>query len=94
MYFCSLSLCRINYCWSGLLFKRQIYEVTVTGTALCRGDSGGGLAFAGRVLSVNRFYLRGIASTAPRSKEKMCNENTYILFTKITKHRELIDRYI
>ncbi|CAB3260968.1 unnamed protein product [Arctia plantaginis] len=61
------------------------------GTALCRGDSGGGLAFADRELGIDRYYLRGIVSTAPRNDDKMCNDNAYTTFTKITKHQEFIN---
>ncbi|CAB3232241.1 unnamed protein product [Arctia plantaginis] len=63
------------------------------GTALCKGDSGGGLAFADQELGVDRYYLRGVVSTAPNN-ENLCNANTYTTFTKITKHEDLIKEYL
>ncbi|CAB3222458.1 unnamed protein product [Arctia plantaginis] len=61
-----------------------------TGKALCKGDSGGGLAFPDRGLGVDRYYLRGIVSAAPRDDQKLCNDNTYTTFTMITKHQDFI----
>ncbi|CAB3222522.1 unnamed protein product [Arctia plantaginis] len=60
------------------------------GTALCQGDSGGGLAFSERERGVDRYYLRGIVSAAPNDEDKLCNDNVYTTFTKITKHQEFI----
>ncbi|GBO99071.1 Modular serine protease [Eumeta japonica] len=42
------------------------------GTALCKGDSGGGLVFAKTEERIQRYYLRGVASTAPNN-DKLCN---------------------
>lgn len=61
---------------------------------MCKGDSGGGLAFSDREQGIDRFYLRGIVSAAPRNDEKKCNDNAYTTFTKITKHQDLINEYI
>ncbi|GBP30642.1 hypothetical protein EVAR_76187_1 [Eumeta japonica] len=35
-------------------------------TALCKGDSGGGLVFAKTEEQLQRYYLKGVASTAPQ----------------------------
>ncbi|XP_075989031.1 modular serine protease-like [Anticarsia gemmatalis] len=63
------------------------------GTALCKGDSGGGLAFADTELGIERYYLRGVVSTAP-SNENKCNVDTYTTFTKITKHEDFIKEFL
>ncbi|KAJ8705493.1 hypothetical protein PYW08_012539 [Mythimna loreyi] len=55
------------------------------GTALCRGDSGGGLAF----LESDRYYLRGIVSTAPNN-DHLCNSNRLTTFTHIIKHEHFL----
>ncbi|KAJ8703773.1 hypothetical protein PYW07_013067 [Mythimna separata] len=59
------------------------------GTALCKGDSGGGLAF----LESERYYLRGIVSTAPNN-EHLCNSNTLTTFTQIIKHEHFLKKHI
>lgn len=67
----------------------RLHFLILSGTALCRGDSGGGLAFPAMELGVDRYYLRGIVSVA-LSSENLCNAHTYTLFTKITKFVDLI----
>ncbi|VVC87201.1 unnamed protein product, partial [Leptidea sinapis] len=59
------------------------------GTTLCKGDSGGGLAFPDWEMGVERFYLRGVVSTAP-TNEDLCNAHTYVTFTQIAKHEHFI----
>ncbi|CAH2062410.1 unnamed protein product, partial [Iphiclides podalirius] len=59
------------------------------GTALCKGDSGGGLAFPESDRGTQRYYLRGIVSTAPRN-ENLCNAHTLTSFTQVTKHEHFI----
>ncbi|XP_046975499.1 modular serine protease-like [Vanessa cardui] len=59
------------------------------GTALCQGDSGGGLAFPASERSTQRFYLRGVVSTAPRNAA-LCNAHTLTAFTQIIKHEHFI----
>ncbi|PZC72580.1 hypothetical protein B5X24_HaOG210911 [Helicoverpa armigera] len=59
------------------------------GTALCRGDSGGGLAFPERERGNDRYYLRGIVSTAA-SNDDACNAHTLTTFTQIIKHEHFI----
>ncbi|XP_050359445.1 modular serine protease-like [Nymphalis io] len=63
------------------------------GTTLCQGDSGGGLAFPALELSTQRYYLRGVVSTAPRN-EDLCNAHTLTAFTQIIKHEHFIKEYI
>ncbi|KAJ0169885.1 hypothetical protein K1T71_014491 [Dendrolimus kikuchii] len=60
------------------------------GTALCKGDSGGGLVFpALEHTGVTRYYLRGIVSTAPKD-QVACNAFTLTTFTEIMKHEFFI----
>ncbi|KOB76914.1 Hemolymph protein 14, partial [Operophtera brumata] len=61
-------------------------------TALCRGDSGGGLAFSDSFRGVARYYLRGVVSTAPKS-DNACNTDTYTSFTSIMKHEHFIKQF-
>ncbi|XP_072941185.1 modular serine protease-like [Epargyreus clarus] len=61
----------------------------LNGTALCEGDSGGGLAFP----DSDKFYLRGIVSTAPRNDDR-CDPNARTTFTEISKHEHFIMDYI
>ncbi|CAK1556053.1 unnamed protein product [Leptosia nina] len=63
------------------------------GTTLCKGDSGGGLAFPDWEMGVERYYLRGIVSTAPNN-EDLCNAHTYVTFTQIIKHEHFIKEYL
>ncbi|XP_064075874.1 modular serine protease-like [Vanessa tameamea] len=63
------------------------------GTTLCQGDSGGGLAFSASERSTQRYYLRGIVSTAPRN-ENLCNAHTLTAFTQVIKHEHFIKEYV
>ncbi|KAF9414620.1 hypothetical protein HW555_007549, partial [Spodoptera exigua] len=63
------------------------------GTALCKGDSGGGLAFPESDRGIDRYYLRGIVSTAPNN-ENLCNSHTLTSFTQIVKHEHFIKEYL
>lgn len=71
-----------------------INMVPCAGKALCKGDSGGGLAFPDRGQGVDRYYLRGIVSAAPRDDQKLCNDNVYTTFTMIRKHQDFIKEYV
>ncbi|KAJ8705554.1 hypothetical protein PYW08_012613 [Mythimna loreyi] len=61
--------------------------------ALCKGDSGGGLVFPETDLSIARYYLRGVVSTAPTGPNK-CNRYTVITFTQIKKHEDFINQFL
>lgn len=65
-----------------------------TGTALCQGDSGGGLAFSDKEYGIDRYYLRGVVSASPNDGDKQCNDNTLTAFTKISKHQDFIKEYV
>uniref|UniRef100_A0A1Y1LR62 Peptidase S1 domain-containing protein n=2 Tax=Photinus pyralis TaxID=7054 RepID=A0A1Y1LR62_PHOPY len=59
---------------------------------VCLGDNGGGLTFQ---RNQNRFYIRGIVSTSPSSKETgtvTCDQNQYATYTMISKYIDLIRR--
>ncbi|KOB69319.1 Pattern recognition serine proteinase, partial [Operophtera brumata] len=58
----------------------------------CRGDSGGGLVFADIQRATERYYLRGVASAAPRS-DAACNTAAYTTFTQLSKHEHFIKQY-
>ncbi|KOB74658.1 Fibrillin-2, partial [Operophtera brumata] len=64
-----------------------------TKTALCRGDSGGGLAFPIADRGTLRYYLHGVVSTAPNGKEVACDTSGYTAFTHILKHEYFIKRF-
>ncbi|KAJ0169890.1 hypothetical protein K1T71_014496 [Dendrolimus kikuchii] len=61
------------------------------GTALCQGDSGGGLVFPDST-SGDRYFLRGIVSTAPVDNN-MCNKFTITTFTDVAKHLNFINNF-
>ncbi|XP_061725879.1 uncharacterized protein LOC133531588 isoform X2 [Cydia pomonella] len=58
---------------------------TVTGKALCRGDSGGGFV----LYSSEIPYLHGVASTAA-GNENLCNAFTHAAFTSLYAHRAFL----
>ncbi|GBP60561.1 Limulus clotting factor C [Eumeta japonica] len=59
------------------------------GTALCRGDSGGGLTFAEIDKGEKRYYLRGVVSTAPQAGQT-CNVYAITAFTHVWRHELFI----
>nr|WGN96293.1 setae polypeptide [Ochrogaster lunifer] len=63
------------------------------GTPLCKGDGGGGLVFPKYDQGVERYYLRGIVSTAPNN-ENLCNANTLTTFTRVRMHEDFIKMYL
>ena len=63
----------------------------VSGTSVCPGDSGGGLAFK----YDERFYLRGIVSIGGQPRgDKKCVNNQYAAFTKISDYLPWIERHM
>ncbi|PZC71575.1 hypothetical protein B5X24_HaOG212966 [Helicoverpa armigera] len=62
------------------------------GTAVCKGDSGGGLAFPEMTGHVTRYYLRGLVSTAP-SDDLNCNTQTITAFTHLLRHQSFIQSH-
>ncbi|KOB68037.1 Pattern recognition serine proteinase [Operophtera brumata] len=61
-------------------------------TAVCKGDSGGGLVFPESYRGTERYYLRGVASTAPKSNDA-CNTAAYTTFTQLMKHEHFIKQF-
>ncbi|KAG6465542.1 hypothetical protein O3G_MSEX015217 [Manduca sexta] len=59
------------------------------GTAVCRGDSGGGLVFQAKWQLLELAFLRGVVSTSPTT-ENMCNTHTWATFTDIHKHESFL----
>ncbi|KAJ0169879.1 hypothetical protein K1T71_014485 [Dendrolimus kikuchii] len=60
------------------------------GTAVCKGDSGGGLTFHRVENGVYKHYLQGVVSTAPNYGTQECNAYTWATFTSIVKHKSFI----
>ncbi|CAH2987638.1 unnamed protein product [Chilo suppressalis] len=63
------------------------------GTALCKGDSGGGLTFPDQEQGNTRYYLRGVVSTAPNN-DNLCNAYWLTTFTQISRHEHFIKNYL
>lgn len=66
--------------------KRTICAGNANGEGVCSGDSGGGLF----VVHENTFYLRGIVSSSLYDFNKVCDVNTYAVFTDVLKFSEWI----
>uniref|UniRef100_A0A2A4J8A8 Peptidase S1 domain-containing protein n=1 Tax=Heliothis virescens TaxID=7102 RepID=A0A2A4J8A8_HELVI len=66
------------------------------GTAVCSGDSGGGLAFPDIQQGKQRFYLRGIVSSSPKpgDTKKHCNIFTVTTFTNVLRQQFFINNYL
>ncbi|XP_068625747.1 modular serine protease-like [Battus philenor] len=79
-----------------LTYDDKICAGSLDGEALCRGDSGGGLAFPWRLEGEGtmRYYLRGIASTSPPSNDvTVCNVRALTSFTFVNKFEKFIKAY-
>lgn len=65
--------------------------VRAASVSVCRGDSGGGLAFSW----AGRYYLRGVVSTAPRAgaEGRACDQRGLAAFTALTQHERFIKEY-
>ncbi|GBP95970.1 hypothetical protein EVAR_76115_1 [Eumeta japonica] len=97
--FVGLSLSRMpsgrwpHFCGDSLpalaLMILPMFGGRVLGTALCKGDSGGGLVFVKEEGQLQRHYLRGISSTAPNNN-KLCNTHAIPTFTHILAHERFI----
>lgn len=59
---------------------------------LFSGDGGGGLVFPQTENNRKKWYLRGIASTAP-NKMDSCDSDKYSTFTNIAYYEALISSY-
>ncbi|KAM3956851.1 modular serine protease-like [Aphomia sociella] len=64
------------------------------GTAVCHGDSGGGLVLPALERSVERYFLRGIVSTSPSAGDHGCNSRTLSTFTRLLSHASFLKRFI
>ncbi|KAG6465544.1 hypothetical protein O3G_MSEX015218, partial [Manduca sexta] len=71
------------------------------GTAVCHGDSGGGLTIPGMVKCANvdppcfelNMFLHGVTSTAPTS-DKSCNIYTWATFTHLLRHEHFVKAHV
>ncbi|XP_068625751.1 modular serine protease-like [Battus philenor] len=97
-----LPVIEFQVCWENvpLDFKAHITSNKFcagyfNGTALCKGDSGGGLAFPSKESGVVRYYLRGVVSTSPTSEtEELCNSLSVTTFTKVSVQAQFIRDYL
>ncbi|XP_073963853.1 transmembrane protease serine 12-like isoform X1 [Choristoneura fumiferana] len=64
------------------------------GTGVCRGDSGGGLAFPSVERGVQRYYLRGVVAPAPYDLVHKCNVDTFTILTHIQHHAAFIKEHV
>lgn len=65
------------------------------GTAVCNGDSGGGLVFESRRAAGGVWYLQGIVSLSPRSPETaQCDPFAYTIFTKVGMYVQWIANHV
>ncbi|KAJ8955194.1 hypothetical protein NQ318_009090 [Aromia moschata] len=60
-------------------------------TAVCKGDSGGGLVFKNP--EDNRYYIHGVVSIGPAEKGE-CNIQQNSLYTKVAFYYEFLDKEI
>ncbi|KAK9751277.1 Serine protease gd N-terminus [Popillia japonica] len=63
------------------------------GSAVCTGDSGGGMVFPRKNTQINKdiwyirgIVIRGIVSVSPRDGDSVCNTKNYAVFTDIAQH--------
>ncbi|XP_077297588.1 modular serine protease-like [Arctopsyche grandis] len=63
----------------------------LNGTALCSGDSGGGLVFSADERGTTRWYLRGIVSVSDLDDTRTtCRKDMYTAFTNVFRHKDFI----
>ncbi|CAG7679807.1 unnamed protein product [Allacma fusca] len=62
------------------------------GTALCNGDSGGGIVFVEKDSNYERYYLKGVVSAGASSQplSKSCSADRYSIFTNVDAFRRWI----
>lgn len=60
------------------------------GSAVCNGDSGGGLVFK----QEGKYYLTGIISLSPAKDANVCDSHQYTLFTKISVYIHFIEEIL
>ena len=63
----------------------------ISGTSVCPGDSGGGLAFEHQ----KRFYLRGIVSIGIEPEgDRKCFTDQFTAFTRVSDFLSWMEPYI
>ncbi|KAJ0169868.1 hypothetical protein K1T71_014474 [Dendrolimus kikuchii] len=92
----SLSKCanESSYSFKSYLNYDKICAGYTNGTAVCKGDSGGGLVFHKTIDGVTRYYLQGIVSIAPVHNVMKCNVYSWAIFTHVYAHRNFIKLYL
>lgn len=98
----ALPVVDIDRCFSESPYSFQSYITSdkicagynnITGSAVCKGDSGGGLVFPSHERAEERYYLRGVVSTSPTSNHA-CNAFVYTTFTQVSRHQHFIEEYL
>ncbi|XP_017890869.1 modular serine protease isoform X2 [Ceratina calcarata] len=88
------SFIRINNESYKLLTQDKLCAGYTNGSAVCDGDSGGGLVFKKGEL----WYLKGIVSvsvgTLQLGAERVCNSYSYSLYTRVSMHIQWIQNVI
>ncbi|XP_013135839.1 PREDICTED: limulus clotting factor C-like [Papilio polytes] len=92
----------VDTCWERAPFDFRSHITSNTfcagyynGTALCEGDSGGGLTFPSTESTTIRYYLRGIVSTSPPAPDQAaCNAFTPTIFTKVTSQAAFLREFL
>ncbi|XP_061725639.1 modular serine protease-like isoform X2 [Cydia pomonella] len=76
----------------------KICAGTRNSTKLCNGDSGGGLVFPRTEHGMERWYLRGVVSTAPQNpntySQDICDAGSYTAFTHLLKHDAFVTKVL
>ncbi|KAG6460437.1 hypothetical protein O3G_MSEX011964, partial [Manduca sexta] len=66
----------------------------VNGTGPCRGDGGAGVAFPSQEQGVQRYYLRGVISTAPTGDDGNLCSDGFVTATAIGHQEHFIKQFI
>ncbi|KAF2880721.1 hypothetical protein ILUMI_25463 [Ignelater luminosus] len=74
-----------------ITYDKVCAGVLDAGQSTCQGDSGGGLAFKN---TNEKYFLRGIVSTSPATRERFCDSNQYGTYTLLSKYIDFIREYL